>query len=144
VRLAKILLKEYWKVSPVLTDAREDFRDHIKGSTAGLVIGDRAFEQRRISAYRYDLGEAWQAHTGLPFLFAAWISNKRLDAGFITAFNEATGAGLLQLDKVIAQNPTDLFDLRKYYTEHISYPLTSEKRRGLGLFLEKITKNNIV
>ncbi|HSC37349.1 MAG TPA: menaquinone biosynthesis protein, partial [Chitinophagaceae bacterium] len=70
VRLAKLLLKEYWKVSPLLTDARADFRDHIRGTTAGLVIGDRAFEQRKLSAYRYDLGEAWKLHTGLPFVFA--------------------------------------------------------------------------
>lgn len=138
VRLAEILLKEYWKVNPVLTHAGEDFRDHIKGSTAGLVIGDRAFEQRRISRYRYDLGEAWKALTGMPFLFAAWISNKPLDAGFVKKFNEATGAGVLRLDKVIAQNATDLFDLHKYYTQHISYPLTDGKRRGLELFLQKI------
>ncbi len=144
VRLAKVLLKEYWKLNPVLTDAKEDFRDHIKGTTAGLVIGDRAFEQRRISPYYYDLGEAWKLHTGLPFVFAAWISNKKLDTGFIKAFNEATSAGLQQLDKVIEQNPTDLFDLRKYYTQHISYALTAEKRRGLSLFLDKISKNSIV
>src|SRR4051812_10140619 len=37
VQLARLLLKEYWKVNPVLTDAAEDFRDHIKGTTAGLV-----------------------------------------------------------------------------------------------------------
>ncbi len=144
VRLARILLKEYWKVNPVITDAKEDFRDHIKGNTAGLVIGDRAFEQRRISAYRYDLGEAWKVHTGLPFLFAAWISNKRLDDAFIKEFNEATGRGLLHLDKVIEQNPTDLFDLHTYYTQHISYPLTDGKRRGLELFLQKLAASHIV
>jgi chorismate dehydratase len=144
VRLAKLLLKEYWKVNPVLTDARADFRDHITGTTAGLVIGDRAFEQRKLSAYRYDLGEAWKLHTGLPFVFAAWIANKKLDTGFITEFNKATGAGMLQLDDVIAQNPSPLFDLRSYYTQHISYRLTDEKRKGLSLFLKKLSDNNII
>jgi chorismate dehydratase len=142
VRLARLLLKEYWKLNPVLTDAKEDFREHIKGTTAGLVIGDRAFEQRPLSAYHYDLGLAWKNHTGLPFVFAAWIANKRLDAGFITEFNKATGAGLQHLDTVIAQNSCDLFDLRAYYTKHISYQLTDEKRKGLGLFLNKIQQGN--
>ena len=140
VRLAKLLLKEYWKVSPLLTDATANYRDHIKGTTAGLVIGDRAFEQRRLSAYRYDLGEAWKQHTGLPFVFAAWIANKKLDTGFIKDFNKATGAGLLHLEEVIAQNPSSLFDIRKYYTQHISYQLTDEKRKGLGLFLRKLAQ----
>jgi len=140
VRLAKLLLKDYWKVNPLLTDAAEDFRDHIKGTTAGLVIGDRAFEQRPLSPYRYDLGLAWKQHTGLPFVFAAWIANKKLDTGFIKDFNEATGAGLLQLEEVIAQNPSSLFDIRAYYTKHISYQLTDEKRKGLGLFLRQLAR----
>lgn len=135
VRLARLLLRDYWKVNPVLTDAKEDFREHIKGTTAGLVIGDRAFEQRLSSAYRYDLGLAWKQHTGLPFVFAAWIANKKPDAGFITEFNKATSAGLQHLEEVIARNHCDLFDIRQYYTKHISYQLTDEKRKGLGLFL---------
>jgi len=103
-------------------------------------IGDRAFEQRTVSSYHYDLGEAWKLHTGLPFVFAAWIANKKLDTGFIKDFNKATGAGLLHLEEVIAQNPSSLFDIRKYYTQHISYQLTDEKRKGLGLFLRKLAQ----
>ena len=74
VNLARILLKEYWKLSPILEDATADFRSNINGTTAGVVIGDRALEQRKISAYTYDLGSAWKAHTGLPFVFAAWVA----------------------------------------------------------------------
>ncbi len=138
VRLAKILLKEYWKVTPLLTDAKADFREHINGTTAGLVIGDRAFEQRKVSAYVYDLGKAWKDLTGLPFVFAAWISNKKLDDDFIEGFNAATHAGMQQIDAIVAQNPYPLFDLKKYFTEHISYALDDKKREGLHLFLEKL------
>ncbi|HTL08660.1 MAG TPA: menaquinone biosynthesis protein [Chitinophagaceae bacterium] len=138
VQLAKILLKEYWKVNPVLTAARADFRQHIKGSTAGLVIGDRAFEQRKVSAYVYDLAEAWKAMTGLPFVFAAWISNKKLEDDFISAFDSATGKGLQHIDEIVAAHPYPLFDLKKYFTQHITYTLDDAKRAGLGLFLEKL------
>lgn len=137
-RLARILLKEHWKVSPVITNAKEDFRKHIKEGVAGLVIGDRAFEQRKISTYSYDLGEAWKQLTGLPFVFAAWVSNKKLDDNFIAAFNDATGAGLRVLDTVISENPYPLFDLKKYFTQHISYRLDENKQKGLQLFLEKL------
>jgi len=138
VRLAKILLKEYWKVQPILTDAKADFREHIQGTTAGLVIGDRAFEQRKVSAYSYDLGEAWKNLTGLPFVFAAWISNKKLDDDFIQSFNTATGAGMQEIDTIIAANPYPLFDLKKYFTRHISYTLDERKKEGLALFLKKL------
>ena len=139
VCLARILLKEYWKVSPLLTDAKADFREHINGTTAGLVIGDRAFEQRKVSAYVYDLGKAWKDLTGLSFVFAAWISNKKLDDDFVAAFNASTGEGIGMINKIVAQNPYPLFDLKKYYTEHISYYLDESKQKGLKLFLEKLS-----
>jgi len=138
VQLAKILLKEYWEVSPQLSNAKADFRQHIKGTTAGLVIGDRAFEQRKVSPYIYDLGKAWKALTGLPFVFAAWISNKKLDAAFIQSFNRATGTGMQAIDQIVAQNPYPLFDLRQYFTKYISYALDEKKKAGLQLFLQKI------
>jgi len=138
VQLAKILLKEYWKIDPVLINAKADFRQHIKATTAGLVVGDRAFEQRKLSRYAYDLGKAWKELTGLPFVFAAWISNKKLDDDFISSFNAATGAGMQFIDKIVAQNPYSLFDLNRYFTQYISYTLDERKKAGMNLFLEKL------
>lgn len=139
VLLARILLREYWKCdAPLLATKSDGFRKEIEGTTAGLVIGDRALEQRLHSPYIYDLGEAWKAHTGLPFVFAAWVSNKPLSPAFLTAFSAANAMGLEHLPLVIKENPYKLFDLHQYYTNHISYQLDSAKGKGLQLFLEKI------
>ncbi len=138
VALTKILLRDYWKITPGLIDAREDFREQIKGTTAGLVIGDRALQQRTISPYVYDLGMAWKEFTGLPFVFAAWISNKPLDDKFIAAFNEANKVGLDNIDEVVRLNPYPVFDLKRYYTSSIDYNLNKEKKKGMQLFLEKL------
>ena len=139
VNLARILLREYWKKKVEFIDAAgEDYRDQIKGSTAGVVIGDRALEQGCRSEYIYDLAEAWKAFTGLPFVFAAWIANKKLSNDFLTAFNEANSLGLQHLDDVIRENPYPVYSLEKYYKECVSYELTDRKREGLKLFLEKL------
>jgi len=135
VELARLLLKEYWKLSPELVPAREDFREHIHGTTAGIVIGDRALEQRKISPYIYDLGEAWKNLTGLPFVFAAWISNKKLDEGFVQKFDEANGVGVNDIDAVLRGEYYDLYDLRQYYSKNISYRLDDYKEKGLKKFL---------
>ncbi len=66
VALAKVLLRKYWNIEPELVDTKSDYRAQIKGTTAGVVIGDRALEQRKVSTYMYDLGEAWIEITGLP------------------------------------------------------------------------------
>ena len=138
INLARILLKEYWKKEVLFEAGGEDFRSHIRGTTAGVVIGDRALEQRSLSAYTYDLGLAWKQHTGLPFVFAAWVANKPLGEDFEDAFSLANGYGLKHLDEIVAENPFPGYDLKTYYTRNINYQLDEEKKKGLALFLEKL------
>ena len=135
VALLKILLKQYWKISPALIAAEAGYEEKINGTVAGLVIGDRAFAQRKKSRYIYDLAIAWKEMTGLPFLFAAWVSNKKLPVDFIAAFNKATSVGLNHIDEIVSQNKYDNDDLHQYYTENINYELDEKKREALTLFL---------
>jgi chorismate dehydratase len=139
VELAKILLRDHWKLQPEFIAAKPGYQNQIKGTTAGLVIGDRSFEQRLLSTYIYDLGEAWKAHTGLPFVYAAWVSNKPLSDDFIGLFNKANAVGLNNLEDIIAGHPYKSYDLHKYYTENISYILDDQKKEGLKRFLQLLT-----
>jgi chorismate dehydratase len=134
--LLRILLKHYWKIEPVLIDTKNGYQQNISGTTAGLVIGDRALRQRLHSAYIYDLALAWRDMTGLPFVFAAWVSNKSLPASFIAAFNLSTGKGLSHLSEIVADNPFPEYDLMEYYTHNIDYQLSDEKRVALKTFLD--------
>ncbi len=138
VALAKVLMKEYWKIDPEVKEASTEFREEIKGTTAAVVIGDRAFEQRLLSKYQYDLGEAWMNYTGLPFVFAAWVSNKPLSSNFIDNFNKANAYGFDHITEVLLRNPCTVFSLKEYYNKYISFDLTDKKRKGLNLFLDKL------
>lgn len=136
VMLGRILVKNYWKLDPEFIDAdSEDFLVKIKDDTAGLVIGDRALRQKKLSRYMYDLGAAWKAYTGLPFVFATWVSNKPLSSDFIELFNEANEIGISSIESVIAKEINPPSDLKAYYTEYISYHFDEEKRKGLNLFM---------
>jgi len=136
VALLKWLILEYWGIHPELIEAQdENYRDEIKGTSAGLIIGDRALQQRKLSTFIYDLGAEWRFVTGLPFVFAAWVSNKKLEKEFIEKFNVANSLGLEQIDKIINQYPFPDYDLIKYYNFHISYRLDEKKKKGLELFL---------
>lgn len=138
VKLVQVLIKDHWKIAPALINASDDFRSEIKGTTAAVVIGDRALEQRMISKYQYDLGMAWKEFTGLPFVFAAWISNKQLKKAFIDEFNGVIDFSLQHIEEIVRLNPYSVFDLKKYYSAFISYNLSHEKRKGLKEFLNKI------
>ena len=141
VALLKLLLKNYWKINPALLDAQEGFESQIQGTAAGLVIGDRALEQRSHAAYIYDLGTAWKSYTKLPFVFAAWVANKKLPADILGRFNEATGAGLQHIKEIADAQDFKAYDLNKYYTKNINFLLTDDKRKGLALFLEKLSSD---
>ena len=140
VALAKVLLTQYWKKEVAFIAATEGYIDQISGTTAGVIIGDRALASLSRFEHVYDLGLAWKQHTGLPFVFAAWVANKPIPAEFMKAFDAANGYGLDHLEDVIALIPASeqVYDLHKYYTLNISYVLTPEKRAGLAQFLEAL------
>ncbi|MFN0082899.1 MAG: menaquinone biosynthetic enzyme MqnA/MqnD family protein [Ferruginibacter sp.] len=138
VGLLKVLVKDFWKINVELVSSTAGYEDRLNGTTAGLVIGDRAFIQRKKRRYVYDLGSAWKEMTGLPFVFAAWIANKKLSDVFVEKFNEATSVGFNYLPEIIAANPYEHYDLKKYYTENISFNLDKEKRRGLEEYLRRL------
>jgi len=134
VRLAQLLLKLHWKQDVIFKPAPENYIEHINGTTAGVIIGDRALTQLTSFEYIYDLARGWKEYTGLDFVFAAWVANKELPVEFVTAFNQANAEGLKHIDEVVAENPFPQYDLNTYYTDNIKYYLDEDKRKGLAKF----------
>lgn len=137
--LLNILIREHWKLDVVIKPTTHQYQDNIKGTTAGLVIGDRAFVQRGISRYIYDLGLAWKEYSGLPFVFATWLSKHSIDKGFISAFNAANASGLKSIPGIVEQQQYTLYDLSEYYNVNLSYTLNEEKMKGLTRFLSLLS-----
>ena len=94
IELLIILLRDYWRVNPKLIYSDIGFEQNISGNNAGLVIGDRAFDLNKKYKYVYDLSLSWKKMTGLPFIFAVWISNKELPEGFISELELALKKGV--------------------------------------------------
>ena len=140
--LLKILIKEYWKLDVVIEQTNGQYQEKIKGTTAALVIGDRALEQRKVSPYIYDLGLAWKLFTGLPFVFATWISKKKIPDTFIKEFNAVNAIGLNAIPQIVDHQNYKLYDLYKYYNENLSYTLDEEKMKGLSYFLSMLNNKS--
>jgi chorismate dehydratase len=134
------LLSQFWKKEVEFISATEGYIAQISGTTAGVIIGDRALENLSKFPFVYDLSMAWKQHTGLPFVFAAWVANQPIPSEFMAAFDAANGHGLANLDEVIALIPAQeqVYDLHKYYTENISYVYDEEMKQGLAAFLNFI------
>lgn len=140
--LLQWLMKEYWNIHPNIEHVTEEsYRSRIGGTTAGLVIGDRAFDQRKKSLFIYDLGSEWKKITGLPFVFACWVSKQKINEEFQLAFDEANAMGLSHIDEIVAKENYMEYDLKKYYTLHLSYILDKQKREAMKLFLQYLHTN---
>jgi chorismate dehydratase len=58
-----------------------------------------------------------------------------LPENFIATFNEANALGLQHIDEIVAEASFELYDLKKYYNLHLSYPLDDKKRKSMANFL---------
>jgi chorismate dehydratase len=145
VNLSKVLAKNYWRkeFSWLNTTKGFDFIN-IGLNEAVVLIGDQCFEFENSFRYKIDLAGEWKEFTGLPFVFACWTANKKLDGRFIEEFNEALQLGVNNIDAVVEKfgesgNITGEI-LRKYLKENIDYYYNEEKKKGLKLFLELMSE----
>jgi chorismate dehydratase len=143
IKLTKILNKFYWKQNFEFKDAKPGYEKNISGTNAAVVIGDRTFSINGTYKYEFDLAEEWKKMTGLPFVFAAWVTTSEIDQKFISEFNEVLKNGIKNIDKAIQYSaiihPAN-FNPLDYLTNKISYDLNAEKRQALNLFLKYISE----
>ncbi len=144
VKLLMILLKEYWKVQPNLIRVKIKNEVLLKKKSTALVIGDKTFSLKDEYKYVYDLSSIWKKLTGLPFVFALWVTNKNFDNKFLSQFNLALSFGVKNIQEAIK-----FFDykfnykanLEEYLNNRISYDLDVDKKNSLTYFLEKLRVN---
>lgn len=99
---------------------------------ACLMIGDKVFIHRDEYPYRYDLAAAWKELTGLPMVFAVWITRPGIPETLISKLDEAFESGfefVKSADSGLEPWQTD------YLLHYISYPLDSAKREAMELYL---------
>lgn len=144
VALARILFRDHWKASPRFLPAIDGYEARVQGTTGALIIGDRALKQRSGGYLIADLATAWKEMTGLPFVFACWVANKKLSDSFIQNFGEATAFGLKHISEIVKANPFPYYDLNEYYRRDIDYNLDEAKEKAMRLFLEKISVTPLV
>jgi chorismate dehydratase len=145
VNLVKVLAKNFWKREFRWINTSEKFNfTGISAGEAVVLIGDQCFEYESSFLYRIDLARVWIDFTGLPFVFAAWTANKLINENFILEFNEALASGVRNIDAVVEKfGKTGIIkggDLKKYLTGNIDYEFNDEKKKGLELFLELMSK----
>jgi chorismate dehydratase len=114
----------------------------VQESTADAVvlIGDRAMKVNDADFHTVvDLAEAWEAFTGLPFVFALWVVRRGVDLGSLPeALARSRAAGLADAAALAAAHGPglglDVATCYDYLTRVLSYDLGEPEIAGLSRF----------
>jgi chorismate dehydratase len=139
--LLRIILELFEGVSPDFMQYEQGVEEPYDTADAVLTIGDLAL--KRASAPRfphaYDLGELWNAKTGLPFVFAIWQVNYRKNmehdlVRLYEALKESKQHGLSHLTELAGHHAGDFglpAETLVRYWNTFSYDLGPDEQKGL-------------
>ena len=143
VLLARVLARFFWKREFRFIPAYDGFENNsIKGSTAGVVIGDRVFNVEKRYKYHLDLSEEWINYTGLPFVFAVWVANKNVSEQFKEDFNKALDFGIKNISEIAQTEQANYpdVDIFEYFSRNLNFDFDDRKKEGMRKFLELVNK----
>lgn len=141
VRLVKLLADKFWNIHPEWTSLKSGEAERSNGIESVVAIGDKTFELVKRFEHVYDLAEEWIKFTSLPFVFAAWVSTKKIPAGVLENFNKALEYGISHKAETIEFFKDSIpqgIDATKYLSENISFDFDTQKKKGLDLFLSML------
>lgn len=145
VQLVKVLAKHHWKIDPLWKNLMpgQALQDH--GLEAIVAIGDKTFDLVKKYPYCYDLAEEWIRLTSLPFVFAAWVTTKKLSEALQTDLNRALEYGINHIKETLEFFKDKLpagEDCQSYLEQNISYSFDERKKEGLQLFLNYLKEKS--
>lgn len=139
--LTRILCREYFRIDPTFVDQPPDLGRMLETCDAGLLIGDPALDADAAAhgAEKIDLAIAWQAHTGLPFVFATWVGRAEyFTPDVVAALDAAKRLGIAHRDAIAdaaAQgDPVRAARYREYLRRNIQHDVGPREAEALRRF----------
>ena len=150
VGLAQVLLQKKYNLRPIVSTLPIDQDLSLSKADAILVIGDRAMHiDEDQFPFQWDLGEQWCRWTGLPFVFAMWVTLDRSPAPeIIEALGDARDHGVSLIEQ-IAEREAATYGLSvescvQYLRSHLNFFIGEEERQALTLFQNYLYELNLI
>ncbi len=137
--LTKIILWKKYSLKPEFITLEDKGKIYNGHADAFLVIGDDALKLQEDDFTVLDLGQEWKELTGLPFVYAFWITRSKSKLhGVGKLLTDAKEHGLKSLNE-IASLEAERLELGKdrclrYLEESIRYNLGEQEIKGLESF----------
>lgn len=150
VGLVQVLLQKKYNLRPLVSALPIDQELSQAKADAVLVIGDRAMHiEPDPFPFQWDLGEQWCRWTGLPFVFAMWVTLDPLPSPeLIEALGSARDHGVALIEK-IAEREASRYGLSvesciRYLQSNLHFSIGEDERQALGLFQTYLHELNLI
>jgi len=150
VGLVRVLCRHHFGIAPAFVDAAPDLAAMLDVADAALLIGDPALDApwQALGATKIDLGEAWKASTGLPFVFAAWVARPGVvTPAVVDLLHAARRAGQDAIPALAAEEAAGdaarAARLEQYLRQNIRYDLDDDALRGLVRYLALVMQDGL-
>jgi chorismate dehydratase len=153
VALVQVLAHFFWNIKPEYISESDNPARFIEGTSAAVIIGDKAFEIYDKFEYQYDLALEWGNFTGLPFVFAGWVARRGFSVDNRRKIIEALEFGTQHIREAIDQyylpehNVPTPAEVYTYLTQNIRFALTDDMHKAIILFqnyLQQLKENQIL
>jgi chorismate dehydratase len=145
VALARVILAERYGLRPEFVDLTDD-----EDCDARLLIGDKVVCAEPAGfEHQLDLGAAWKALTGLPFVFAVWTARAGVELGELPARLEvAKREGLRHVEQIVREHGTGRgwpagLALR-YLTEYLTFDVREPQLTAMAEFYRLAVKHGVL
>jgi chorismate dehydratase len=154
VALVRVLCARLYRIQPAIESRGPDIHDMLARCDAALIIGDNALFDPAAShgpsaIEKIDLGEAWTAMTGLPFVWAFWAGRPdALHPGDVEALQLARDEGVKRPEELarayLAAAPERHLAGARYLRENIKYYFGDAERSALETFYRYAVEAGLV
>jgi chorismate dehydratase len=147
--LVRVLCREAFGVDPEFHPMAPSIAGMLERCDAALLIGDPALYLDAAAAglTKIDLGEAWTALTGLPFVWAFWAGRAgAVGSRHVAALKAARDEGVAASDQIADAycGPARAALGRSYLRDNIRYTLDHRAIAGLRRYYELAEQHEVV
>ena len=151
VALFRVLCARHFGIAPEVREMAPEPEAMLTACDAALLIGDVAllFDHVAAGVQKTDLGLAWKAFAGLPFVYAFWFGRPGLlTPDDVRWLGEACREGVAHADEVAAQHfPGDAVRAAigaRYLRDNVDFGFGDRERAGLTRFYREAADLSLV
>jgi chorismate dehydratase len=148
--MASVLLQEQYGQAIELRRAAPDVAEMLRSADAAMLIGDPCLQATDVDVrHKVDLGAVWDIATGLPFVYAVWVSaSEEPPRALAETLQDAKRSGVRAIPEIARREAghagLSAGQIERYLRVDLNYDLTPGHIDGIRRFAELCVQHGLL